>query len=525
MRGAIAWSYELLSPDEQTLFRRLAVFVGGFTLEAVEAVCGDGGEVLAGVGALVDQSLVRLTERPDGGTGGGERAGDVPRYRMLETVREFGLEQLAASGEEDATRRAHAGWYLDLAERHWERLVSLAFLKDLDRIAADLDNLRAALAWLEQVGDAAGMLRLAGSLGEFWVIRSHRQEGFAWLERAFDLISRTTVPATVRARALRAFGLLAKSLGDDQRARAAASESLALWRDLGDRQGTALALHVLGFVDLAQGRYGQAVAHSAEAQAIFEALGNRWWVAGVRSDILGRAVWGQGDLAAATAILEESLAVYHELEDPLNAASTLTHLGFVACDRGDRVGAAARFAAGLPLRRQLGSQEALAVWLAGVATLAATCGEPERAARFVGAAEGLRGLLGSAFKLPERAAFDRATGGTRLALGDPGFAVAWAAGQALPLGQALDEAAEFLTLVAAPAPPAEPRGAADTADLTPREREVLRLLVAGRSDKEIAAILFIGLRTVQSHTEHLYAKLGVRNRHEATAVAVRRGLV
>src|SRR5262249_43957785 len=154
------------------------------------------------------------------------------------------------------------------------------------------------------------------------------------------------------------------------------AESLALWRDLGDRQGTALALHVLGFVDLGQGHYDHAVSHIGEAQAIFEALGNRWWAAGLRSDVLGRAVWGQGDPAAAATILEDALAVHRELGGPLNAALALNCLGFVACDRGDHA-AAARLAAGLPLWRQLGERWALADWLAGVASLAARCGAPE----------------------------------------------------------------------------------------------------------------------------------------------------
>jgi DNA-binding NarL/FixJ family response regulator len=160
-----------------------------------------------------------------------------------------------------------------------------------------------------------------------------------------------------------------------------------------------------------------------------------------------------------------------------------------------------------------------------VATLAVRCGAPERAARLFGAAEALCVELGHAFSLPERASFECAAAGARAALGDTGFAGAWATGQSQSLDQALDEAAELLTLVATPAPPPEPRGAAYNAELTRRERDVLRLLVAGRSDKEIAAALFIGMRTVQTHAEHLYAKLGVRNRHEATAVAVRRGLV
>jgi non-specific serine/threonine protein kinase len=547
MRGAIAWSYDLLSPEEQALFRRLAVFVGGFTLEAAEAVCGpqaSGGapsgsrrasgerpvtpdaSVLDGVGSLVDQSLVDLvwqTEPPDGGAPGDERAGDAPRYRMLETVREFGLEQLAATGEEDATRRAHAAWCLDLAERHWESILSLAFLEGLDRIEADYDNLRAAFAWLEQAGDAEGMLRLTGSLGEFWLFHSYRQEGRAWLARAFALTSSTAIPATVRARALRAAGVLAQGRGDHSRASVAAGESLALWRGLGDRQGTALALHLLGLVAVVQADYVQAAVHSAEAQAIFEALGNPWWAAGVRSDVLGPAVWGRGDPAAAAAILEESLAVYRDLEDPLNAAVALNYLGFIACDRGDRAAAAARFAAALPLWRQLGAREMQANWLAGVATLAALHRTPKRAARLFGAAEALCVELGHAFSLPERAAFDRAAAGTRAALGDTDFAAAWAAGRTQPLDQSLDEASEFLALIAAHGP--EPRGAASNADLTRRERDVLRLLVAGRSDKEIAAALFVGMRTVQSHAEKIYAKLGVRNRHEATAVAVRRGLV
>jgi non-specific serine/threonine protein kinase len=245
----------------------------------------------------------------------------------------------------------------------------------------------------------------------------------------------------------------------------------------------------------------------------------------VRSDILGRAVYGRGDLAEAAAILEDALAEYHELGDRLNAALTLNYLGFVACERGDRAGAAARFAACLPLWTQLGDLWPLADWLAGVATLAVRCGAPERAARRFGAAEALCVELGHAFSLPERASFERAFGAARAALSAVAFAGGLAAGRALSLAQAMDEASAFLSSVADPAPSTESRGAARQASLTPRERDVLRLLVVGRSDKEIAEALFIGARTVQSHVEHLYAKLGVRNRHEATAVAVRRGLV
>jgi hypothetical protein len=182
-------------------------------------------------------------------------------------------------------------------------------------------------------------------------------------------------------------------------------------------------------------------------------LGNRLWVACVRTDVRGRAEYGRGDLAESTAIFEASLAVYRELDDPLDAATTLTHLGLVACDRGDRAGAAARFVVALPLWRRPGFRGGLGEWLACVGTLAAFCGAPEQAARYFGASAGLRDNVGSAFSLPERETFDRGAHGARSALGDAGFSAAWSAGQALPLEQTLDEASAFLASVAELPPP------------------------------------------------------------------------
>jgi non-specific serine/threonine protein kinase len=325
--------------------------------------------------------------------------------------------------------------------------------------------------------------------------------------------------------------LLAVYRGDYEQASALGTESLALWRDQGDRQNIALALHVLGFVDLAQGDYDQAVTHIEEAQAHFEAVGNHWWVVGVRSDVLGRAVHGRGDLAEAAAILEDALALYHELGDPLNAALTLNYLGFVTCDRGDRAGAAGRFAASLPLWRQLGARSSappswtLADWLAGVATLAVTCGTPERAARLFGAAEALCDTLGHAFMLPERVAIERAADAARAALGGADFATSWTAGHGPPLERALDEAAAFLASVTEPAPLAEPHRISHTAGLTPREVEALRLLAKGLSNPEIGAVLFISPRTAGKHVEHILAKLGARSRAEAVDLAHRLGVV
>jgi non-specific serine/threonine protein kinase len=238
------------------------------------------------------------------------------------------------------------------------------------------------------------------------------------------------------------------------------------------------------------------------------------------------AAYGQGDLARAEENLEEALALYHTFPDPFGTALTLGYRGLVACDRGDHAGAAARFAASLPLWQEMGNRENQAEWLAGVATLAAARGEPEQAARLFGAAEALRDTLGHAFTLPERAAFERGRNAARSAHGPVAFAAAEAAGRALPLDLALREASRFIaSVVVEPAPATDPSNAVSATGLTPRELDVLRLLVAGRSNPQIAEALFISPRTATTHVSNILAKLGVESRTEAAARAIREGLL
>ncbi|MFL5758953.1 MAG: ATP-binding protein [Thermomicrobiales bacterium] len=516
MRAAIGWSHDLLRPEEQELFRRLAVFVGGFTLEAAEAVVGnDVGDVLDGIASLADKSLLRYTEQD----------AEQPRYGMLETVREFGTEQLSASGNEPAVRRAHVTWFTRLAERTWAGIDARADAQWLDEIETDHDNVRAALVWLEQSGDAEGLLRLAGYLWPFWHRHSHRLEGRGWLKRSLDLAPDRHGPSPARIRPLYGAAYLARNRGDYEQASSLAMECLELSRALGDQQAASRALQLLAFIRLAQGDYEQATTHAQEALNLSDALGERGtWTAWVRTD-LGMAAFGQSDLDRAESILGETLALYRTFGEPFGTALTLGYLGLVATELGKYVEAADRFAASIPLWQAMGNRENQAEWLAGVATLAAAYGQFTTSARLFGAADALRDTLGHAFTLPERAAYERGINAVRSALGDKGFTTTELIGQSLPLAQALTEAATFLSEVAAAIAPADATAGDQAPALTPRELQVLRLIVAGQSNSQIAEVLFISPRTATTHVTNILAKLGVANRTEAAARAMREDLV
>ncbi|MBA3414784.1 MAG: tetratricopeptide repeat protein, partial [Chloroflexia bacterium] len=298
MRDAIAWSFDLLAPEERALFRRLAVFAGSFTLEHVEAVGRVAGDpttdALEGLTALVDGSLVRRVER----------TGAEPRFAMLETVREFGLEQLAASGEEDSVRGTHARHFLALAERSEPDVYrGCDLVRLLGAIEEEHADLRAALEHMEAAGDAEAFLRLAGALAPFWLFHSHRGEGRGWLERALDPIASAQVSAGTRAKALGGAATLAFTHGDYGRAAALAEENLALRRELGERQGIATALNLLGAVTRAQGACDQAAPLLEEALALFEDIGDPGWIALARGN-LGILVYWRGDPGHGAALLE-----------------------------------------------------------------------------------------------------------------------------------------------------------------------------------------------------------------------------
>ena len=337
LRAAIAWSYNLLTPDEQRLFALLGVFVGGATVEAAAAVdagapvgSAQTGPMIERLAQLADKSLLWRREERDGS----------PRFLMLEMIREYALDQLAASGDRAGSgvpaavsasaRAAHAAYYLHLAD---EVVLSAAHTKVwLDRMEAEHDNLRAALAWFLERGDMEAGARLATLLVSFWLVRGHLSEGRRWLDAV--LTGSANLPVAVRARALGGAGLLAQEQYDYPRAQAHMEESLHLMRDLGDRPGIALALSRLARLLRSQGVHGPAEAMFDESLALFRENGDMENV-GWSLAFYGQELLLQGDLRRAAALLRESATLFQDMNNTYGQAWSQTQLGHIAHFQGE----------------------------------------------------------------------------------------------------------------------------------------------------------------------------------------------
>lgn len=386
MRDAIAWSYDLLEEPEQSLFRRLSVFAGGCTPEAAEAVCADDGEettVLHGLAALVDKSLLRIPEDTQRGTA-------EPRLTMLETIREYARERLEESGEADMVGCRHAQYYLSLAETAEPRLRGPDQAVWLDRLDADLPNLRVALNGLVETGDVASAVRLAGALGWFWFVRSHLPEGRNWIERALagekarDLEGER--PALV-ARARLAAGRLALFQGDLSAGRAHLERGAALCRgavvrEPEDRAASIVLAEVLGFLVLACNWIGDSDA-AGEVIAEYEALVRTLQdprTSASRAFNFGRLhLYQRGDPAAAQPYLWEAQAILRDLGDAWYLAEVLIDLGMVALWASDTGAARERFEECLRTARALKERQLEAAALNNLGETARLAGDDDAA--------------------------------------------------------------------------------------------------------------------------------------------------
>jgi non-specific serine/threonine protein kinase len=513
IRDTIAWSYGLLDADAQRLFRSLAIFVGGFTLDAGQAVVtnaeGPGRDVISGVTALVDQGLVRRV--------GTEHE---PRFMMLETIREFGRERLAESGEMAAARAAHATWCLALAEDAEPHLSGPDQSIWLARLEIEHDNLRAGLDWWREQGDAKHGLRLATALLRFWDTRDYMTEGRPRLMAFLAAPSEDVSPAA-RAEALVAASELASWEAEHATAARLADEALAIQRELGQPAGIARALWLRGVNTLGLGDAERARTLIEEGLAVARGAGDREGEA-LNLRVLGTIHVVRGEPALATPYYEASLDLWHALGARDEICSDLGELALAVGHGGDRERAIDLWEQVLPLAREIGEEWMIAMYLEGHAELALMADRPDVAARLLGAADNWR-ILHGAPVLGQTPSITRAFETARDQLGDEAYQTALTAGQGLSLEEAVREAqAPAAALPPEPRPTA--RDLASSLGLTRREREVLDLLCARLTDLEIAERLFLSPRTVEGHVSHVLGKLGAENRRDAAAAAVRLGL-
>ena len=471
LRAAIDWSYDLLSPAEQKLFRRLSVFVRGCTLEGAEAVCDTKADLdldlLDGMASMVDKSLMQQLEQPNGES----------RFVMLETIREYASEKLEASGEELSTKRAHAAYCLILAEEVTSAQSGSEAAEWLERLTLDHDNFRAALAWLTQTGDAEWGLRLGAALFRFWETREYLAEGRDSLGKLLK-IPAATARTKPRARAVFFAGVLATEQGDYASGNALTGESidiarelhdnqgvavgvnalavsardqgnlalahsmfeegLALWTELGDQKAIARSLSNLASVAKLQGDYPRARSLYAECLSIFRELGDRTGV-GWSLNSQGDVARDQGDFAAAQTLYEKSLAIFQELNDRWGIAGSLADLGNIAREQRDCRTAHSFYRESLKIFRELGHKRGIARLLEGFACSAAVQLQAERALRLAGAAAALRENIGTPLTPTEQAKLEAILDPARQALINTAGTTAWLDGWSMPIEKAIEE--------------------------------------------------------------------------------------
>jgi predicted ATPase/DNA-binding CsgD family transcriptional regulator len=572
IRGTLDWSHDLLCERERKVFRRLSVFVGGWPLEVSEVVVSDESigesDVLELITGLVEKSLV-IAELA--ATGGGVR------YKLLDPVRQYALEKLEQSGEDEAIKRAHAEYFLALAEEAELELIGPREAEWFERLEGEIDNFRAALSWASEYGEAELVLRLAGALGSFWFWEGYYREGRGWIEGA--LTREDPASALARAKALGVASLLASQLSDYARSRGAAEEGLRLTKVVptGDirrpffvwNNPTNFFLNRLANVSMEEGDPERATALSEETLALSRQTNE---VQGIVWSLLTLAIaatlctdyrraerlyaegmnlareldsayarflylqnWGwtallRGDPERATLLIEEAVELARERRRGFMGllSRPLDNLGWAALLGGELGRAKAQLGENLALSKELGDKGTLLMSLEGLACVAGAKGEAIRSARLFGAAESLQEAVDYRLVPQERAVLEPYRASVRSRLGAATWEEAFAEGGAMGLDRAIayalsdEKPSKHLSPVSSR--PSASSAPEFPAGLSPREVEVLRLVVEGLTNAQAAKELYLSPRTIETHLTSIYHKLGVSSRAAATRFALEHGL-
>jgi len=544
LQNAIQWSYDLLKDDEKHAFRWLAIFVGGCTLEAAQSVIGSPASMDV-LESLVGKSLLRQTEM-DG----------APRLSMLETIREFGLEQLKKDAELQTARRAHASWYTSFAEEAEPHLLGAEQKAWLQQLELEKDNLRAAFRWAIDAGDEALTLRLAGALGQFWFASGRWSEGRRSLEEALAQLGNTKPDPALHAKVLFKAGFLARYQADFARARGLCEQSLALYRALGDKQGVVVALADLSRISNYQQDQTAKKGFLTEAATLIESLPDTVEKALAYKDILISVVFStdpitdetirhldeferilrvlnfrtdlglalaqhallailQGNNALAASLLDEAMSLVNEFSDERLKIRIESVQAFFDLQTGNYATARQRLENSIQLAHKR-HDNLLSMALTILAVVLLEQDMAEWSAKVLGVADK---NMGTGQRNPDLAMIERFPimqgfqAKLRAHLGAEAFEKHLMAGKQLTLDD----------LLAIPHPTTPPKTSPNS--LTSRELEVLHLLAEELSNPQIAERLVVSRRTVDAHLRSIYDKLGIKSRDAALRVAREQGLI
>jgi len=523
LRATMDWSYGLLTDEERALLRRLSVFAGGFTLEAAEAVVsgesieegrgsygrGSNPPLLDLLTSLVDKSLVLVDEHGEGN-----------RYRLLETVRQYGWEKLEEAGKSTEAGGHHAEYYLRLAEEAEPELKGHDQVAWLDLLEQDHDNLRAAMMHFLERGRIERAARLCWGLWFFWRVHGYQGEGYRYIGEVLEL--EATISTEELAKLLCARGITSYGLEGIEGTELLWKRSAELFGQTDNRSGLALALGGLALTALARGELDRSAAFFEESLEQYQEAGDEWGISSILSH-RGLIALNRGDLDGAARDFEEGLEFSRRTGDRLVRSIALHNLAWASQLQAEYERAMALYVEGLAVAAELGDESGIAYCLEGIADLISTEGQAEHKTRLYGASESILETIGAPLyvQMHDRELYARTLEKLRAHLGERAFEAVWSEGRAMTTKQAMDLALEHQATPQEQPPPS----AQYPAGLSTREVDVLKLVARGMTNAQIAEVLYISPRTVNAHLGSVYHKIGSSTRAEAARFATEHGLL